>query len=422
MPRSRSVGGGLRASERRPPAIRWRILAALLLLAAIAYVVVFGLVRGPPSPAVAALPRAKAFHGRLSALAWPGQGEAAVAIEGVGRVGARGPRTPTPIASLAKVMTAYVVLHDHPLAPGAAGAQIRVSARDVATYRSDRATGQSVAAVRAGERLSERQALEALLLPSGNNIATLLANWVAGSEAAFVAKMNSQARVLGLAHTHYVDASGLNPGTVSTASDQVRLGLAALRIPAFRQIVAMPQAILPVAGLQYNVDALLGRHGIVGVKTGSTSEAGGCFLFAAHTRVRGHRATVVGAVLHQLATRRQPSIIAQAFDATAALLGTVPKALTRLTVIHRGEALATVRVPWAPPSALRAARSIALLGWRGLPINTTIVPAPRLELPISAGEVVATASVTAGEQRARVSLLAAQPLPQASFGWRLSHP
>jgi D-alanyl-D-alanine carboxypeptidase (penicillin-binding protein 5/6) len=399
-----------------------RILAVLLVLAAIAYVIVFGLVRSLPGAAVAAVPRAKVFPGRPSALAWPAQGQAAVAIEGVGRLGARGLQTPTPTASLAKVMTAYVVLHDHPLAPGASGPRIRVSARDAATYRADRATGQSVAAVRAGERLSERQALEALLLPSGNNIAALLANWDAGSQAAFLAKMNAQARALGLAHTRYVDASGLSPGTVSTASDQVRLGLAALRMLAFRRIVAMPQVTLPVAGRQYNVNALLGRHGIVGVKTGSTSRAGGCFLFAAHTLVRGYRATVVGAVLHQLATRRQPSIIEQAFHTSAALLGSVTKALTRFAVIHRGQTLATVRVPWASPAALQASRSIALLGWPGLPINTRIVRAPRLALPLRAGQAVAAAVVTVGDQHARVPLIAAQPLPQASFGWRLSHP
>ena len=199
------------------------------MLAAVVYVVVFGLVRGLPGAAVAGLPRARAFPGRPPVLAWPAQGQAAVALEGVGLLGARGPRTPTPIASLAKVMSAYVVLRDHPLTPGAGGPGISVSARDVATFPADRATGQSVVAVRAGERLSERQALEGLLLPSGNNIATLLANWDAGSEAAFVAKMNAEARALGLAHTRYVDASGLNPGTVSTASDQVRLALAALR-------------------------------------------------------------------------------------------------------------------------------------------------------------------------------------------------
>lgn len=103
---------------------------------------------------------------------------------------------------------------------------------DVAVDRADRAAGQSVVTVVTGERLTERQALEGLLLPSGNNIATLLARWDAGSEAAFVAKLNAQARALGLTHTRYADASGEQAGTVSTAGDEVRLAMLALEVPA----------------------------------------------------------------------------------------------------------------------------------------------------------------------------------------------
>jgi serine-type D-Ala-D-Ala carboxypeptidase (penicillin-binding protein 5/6) len=115
------------------------------------------------------------------------------------------------------------------------------------------------------------------LLPSGNNLATLLARWDASSEAVFVAKMNAQARALHLAHTRYVDASGLSAGTASTARDQVSLAMVALEVAVLRQIVAMRQATLPVAGRQYNLNAMLGNDGIVEVKTGSTSHARGCF-------------------------------------------------------------------------------------------------------------------------------------------------
>jgi len=132
-----------------------------------------------------------------------------------------------------------------------------------------------------GEKLTERQALEALLIPSGNNIGAMLAGWDAGSQGAFVAEMNAQAGSLGLRSTRYADASGADPATVSTAGDQFVLTLRALQIPAFRQIVAMPQVTLPVAGVVYNVNSALGHDGIVGVKTGSSSPAGGCLAFAA---------------------------------------------------------------------------------------------------------------------------------------------
>lgn len=124
-----------------------------------------------------------------------------------------------PIASLAKIMTGYVVLRDRPLPAAGPGPVITVAAADAAAYARDQRQGQSVVRVAAGEKLTERQALEAMLIPSGNNIASLLARWDAGSEAAFAAKMNTRARQLGLGGTRYGDASGADPATVSTAAD-----------------------------------------------------------------------------------------------------------------------------------------------------------------------------------------------------------
>src|SRR5262249_54165545 len=152
--------------------------------------------------------------------------------------------------------------------------RLTVTRAGVAAYRRDVKQGQSVVKVVAGEKLSEWQALAALLIPSGNNIADLLAAWDAGSLPAFEAKMNGQARSLGLQGTRYADASGADPGTVSTAADQFRLAVRALQMPVFRQIVALPQVRLPVTGLAYNVNFGLGHLGIDGVKTGSTPQAG----------------------------------------------------------------------------------------------------------------------------------------------------
>src|SRR6266487_1044764 len=84
--------------------------------------------------------------------------------------------------------------------------------------------GDSLVPVAAGERISERQALVALLLSSADNMAWILARWDAGSEGAFVARMNSTASRLGMTSTRYTDPSGLARTTVSTAADQVRLG------------------------------------------------------------------------------------------------------------------------------------------------------------------------------------------------------
>jgi D-alanyl-D-alanine carboxypeptidase (penicillin-binding protein 5/6) len=396
-------------------------LPAVLLLLVAAYAVAM-LLRGVPDAAVAATQRTEAFPGTRVALTWPARGEAAVGVEGVGLTGAHGSSRPTPIASIAKVMTAYLVLRNHPLRRDRTGPLITVHPTDVAVYRADRASGQSVLDVQAGERLTERQALEGLLLPSGNNVATLLARWDAGSQRAFVARMNALARALGLAHTHYADASGARAATVSTAADQVRLAMLALRVRAFRQIVAMPQVNLPVAGRQYNVDALLGKDGIVGVKTGSTSQAGGCFVFAADGRVAGRPVTVVGAVFHQLATGAQPSILAQVFHATTSLLASARRGLARRQVVRRGSTLAYVTTPWGDRVAVEASRSVSFLGWSRLPIHLTVTPDHRLAAPLTAGETIGTALVSAGEQSARVGLVVSRAVPGPSLGWRLSNP
>ena len=203
------------------------------------------------------------------------------------------------IASVAKVMTAYVVLRDHPLRAGQDGPTITLTDADVAD--TDRRAGQdeSVVPIAAGEQLTERQALQALLLPSANNIAAVLARWDAGSASRFVARMNATARSLGMTHTRYTDPSGYDDATVSTAADQVRIVDRAMRLPVFASIVATPSATLPVAGTVHNTNRLLGYDGFVGVKTGSDSAAGGCFAFRAIRWIDGKRTTITGVVLGQ---------------------------------------------------------------------------------------------------------------------------
>src|SRR5206468_8503063 len=144
-------------------------------------------------------------------------------------------------------MTAYVILHDHPLSANGSGPDITVEPSEAAEYPSQVADGDSLVAIAAGEMLTERQALEALLLPSADNMAWILARWDAGSQAAFVARMNTTARRLGMTATHYTDPSGLSASTTSTAADQVRLGMAAMREPTLAQIVALRSAVIPVA-------------------------------------------------------------------------------------------------------------------------------------------------------------------------------
>jgi D-alanyl-D-alanine carboxypeptidase (penicillin-binding protein 5/6) len=207
-----------------------------------------------------------------------------------------------PVASVAKLMTAFVVLQDHPLSGGGSGPDITVEPSEAAAYPVQARDGDSLVAVAAGEVISEHHALEALLLPSADNMAWILARWDAGSQAAFTAKMNATARRLGMTGTSYTDASGLDPSTTSTAADQVRLGMAAMQVPALAAITAMPTAVVPVAGEIRNTNTLLGQDGIAGLKTGSTQAAGGCLLIAAWQEVSGRNTLIVAATFGQPGT------------------------------------------------------------------------------------------------------------------------
>jgi serine-type D-Ala-D-Ala carboxypeptidase (penicillin-binding protein 5/6) len=234
----------------------------------------------------------------LPSTLWPAYGQAAVQI-GRSQVQAGPNQHAAPIASVAKVMTAYLVLRDHPLQLGEDGPTITLTEADVAD--TDRRLGQneSVVPIAAGEQLTELQALQALLLPSANNIAAVLARWDAGSVEGFVARMNATAQSLGMTHTRYTDPSGYDDATVSTAADQVRIVDQAMRLPVFAGIVATPSATLPVAGTVYNTNILLGHDGFVGVKTGSTGPAGGCVAFRAIRWIDGKRTTITGVVMGQ---------------------------------------------------------------------------------------------------------------------------
>jgi D-alanyl-D-alanine carboxypeptidase (penicillin-binding protein 5/6) len=234
----------------------------------------------------------------LPSTVWPAYGQAAVQV-GQSEVQAGPNQHAAPIASVAKVMTAYLVLRDHPLGLGRDGPVITLTDADVADTDRRRGQGESIVPVVAGEQLTERQALEALLLPSANNIAAVLARWDAGSVEGFVDRMNATARSLGMADTRYTDPSGYDDATVSTAADQVRVVQRAMRLPVFASIVATSSTTLPVAGTVRNTNTLLGYGGFVGVKTGSTPAAGGCFAFRAIRRIEGKRTTVTGVVLGQ---------------------------------------------------------------------------------------------------------------------------
>jgi serine-type D-Ala-D-Ala carboxypeptidase (penicillin-binding protein 5/6) len=312
------------------------LLAALACLAAFAVANLTtspsGSATSPPGTITPAAGTGARAPERLAAVSWPADGVSAADISGFGVVAGPGATRPVPIASVAKVMTAYVILHDHPLPVNGSGPVIAVQSSEAAAYPSQASDGDSLVPVVAGERLTERQALEALLLPSADNMAWILAQWDAGSQAAFVARMNATARRLSMTGTSYTDPSGLDPSTVSTAADQVRLGMAAMGVPALAAIVAMPTAVVPEAGVVRNYNTLLGQDGIVGLKTGSMQAAGGCVVLAAWHHAGTRNTLIVAATFGQPGTAQ--TILPNALNAGHMLVLALDGALSDDKVKH----------------------------------------------------------------------------------------
>ncbi len=231
----------------------------------------------------------------------PAQGSFALSTSADGSVATHDPTIERPIGSVAKAMTALLVVRVHPLAVGSSGPSLTMTGADVALYRHAQAEGGSAVPVRAGEVLTERDLLLALLLPSANNIAETLATWVSGTRVAFIAQLNATAAALGMEHTHFADPSGFSAQTVSSAADLVVLAESVVANPALAELVSVRQALLPDGTIVRNLDILLGEQpGWLGVKTGWTGAAGGCLLFAARESYATNRGvTVWGAVLGQ---------------------------------------------------------------------------------------------------------------------------
>ncbi len=404
-----------------PKRRRWRrpvvVLLVVVVLAAVAFVG-FQLTRSVPSPVVhTSVPVSLRAPGAAPALPWPAKGEAVVGLAGQGALGSAGGNAPVPIASVSKIMAAWVVLHDHPLGPADPGPPVAITPDDVAQYNAAVAGKESSVKVAAGEMITERQILDAWLVGSADNMSSVIANWDAGNDAAFVAKMNATAASLGMTATHYVDLDGLNAGTVSTAGDQLALAQVAMANPTFAAIVAQPEVTLPVAGRVFNFDRLVGKDGIIGVKTGNTNAAGSNWVFAADRVVGNQHVTVLGVVLGQPG----PSAPQPALDAGRALLDAAGPALTTVTVVPAGQRAASVTAAWAS-GAVPASTStpVSFLGWPGMQVQAQFHP-QHVGSSFPAGTVVGYLTVRANGQVQRVPVRATSALPGPSLQWRVRH-
>lgn len=346
-----------------------------------------------------------------AALPWPAQGQAAIGVQGMGVVAGTPTPRPMPMASIAKVMTALLTLQAKPLAPGQQGPDIAVTDADQQAYEAAANNGESVVPVQSGQTLSEYQALQGLLVAAGDNVASLLSRWVAGSEAAFVAQMNSRAVQLGLHQTSFADSSGLSPANVSIPGDLVLLGQAAMAVPALAEIVGQPQVTVPLMGVVPNFNTALGQSGIVGIKTGILPPAGADFLFA------GQEATATGPTLVVGAVQGIPSQD-ETFASAKALLEAVRSNVRSAAIVTSGQRVGRYETQWNASADLVATRSLTVPVWPGATVRARLAVAQH-GAPVQARAPVGNLEVEVNGTVQKVPVATAGTLGGPAVGWRL---
>ncbi|MFJ9601733.1 D-alanyl-D-alanine carboxypeptidase [Streptomyces althioticus] len=372
---------------------RIKIWTPLVLLLVIVFAVVQNFRPLPTPTLVLTAQDSYTFEGGKPQIPWPENGQAALDVEGIGTFGSSGEQKPVPIASVAKVMTAYVILRDHPLKSGADGPKIEI---DKAAEEQSDAGQESTVDVTEGDAISEREAVEAILIASANNVARLLARWDAGSEEAFVEKMNEAAEDLGMSDTTYTDPSGLNDTTVSTAVDQVKLARAAMQQPAFREVAAMME-YTDYKGVKHgNWNRLVGKDDVVGIKTGTTTSALGNLSFAAKKDVDGEVHRIVGAVLRQPEGGEDNTILSGALDAGHKLVLAGQDALRAETILRKGTVVGYADDGLGGRTPVVVTEDVKAVGWAGLEVKLTFAGT---ELPHTAEAGTEVGTLTVGDGR-----------------------
>ncbi|MCX5195264.1 serine hydrolase [Streptomyces sp. NBC_00249] len=362
---------------------------------------------------------------------WPAKGQAAVRIPGSGDIGTFGEQKPMPTASVAKVMTAYVILRDHPLLKNEPGPRITIDAKAVADGASEHES--RIESLTEGATFSQLDMLKMMMIPSANNISRLLARWDTGtdSEAAFVAKMNAAAKELGMDDTTYTDPSGLDAGTVSTAADQLKLAEAVMREEAFRAVVALPSATIEgLPGPIINNNDLLLAPGLSfkGIKTGSSTPAGGTLMWAAYKTIGEDTQLVLGTMMDQHVDGPDPdgaNSLKLVKENSRKVLEAVRTALGSTLVVRKGQVVGHVSDGLGGRTPLVATRDLSVIGVPGQKLRFSVGARPGAKgdpVPheAKAGTQVGVLTVGTAAGGQSVPVAVGKPLKEPSFVARVT--
>lgn len=398
---------------------RVKIWTPLVLLLLIVFAIA-QTVRPLPTPTLAlSADPTYTFDGGKLEMPWPGEGQGAAEVEGVGSLGTYGNQKAAPIASVAKIMTAYVILKDHPITGKQNGALIEVDKK--AGEEANR-PDESTAPIQEGQKYTERQMLQLLMIPSGNNVARLLARWDAKTEEAFVERMNAAAKDLGMTDSTYTDPSGLESTTRSTPADQLKLAKAVMQNDVFREIVNMPQADIPGIGKTiYNNNVILLEPGVSGIKTGSSTPAGGNLVWAADTIIDGKSRRIVGAVMGADLDGTLDAKLQRAIQNSLKLIKAAQKGVVSAAVVKKGDVVGYVDDGLGGRTPVVSTKDLKAIGWGGLTVSLKIGAGDK-PIPHSAKAGTTIGEVTVGTGTGKVSapVTLQSEMTEPTFGDKLT--
>jgi serine-type D-Ala-D-Ala carboxypeptidase (penicillin-binding protein 5/6) len=263
--------------------------------------------------------------------------------------------------------------------------------------------------------------------------------------------MNALAAVLGADHTHFVDASGYQPQSVSTAADMIRIAASGMAIPTFAKVAGMPSATLPLAGTVQNIVKLIGTDGVVGVKSGYTGQAAGCMVLAGYRSIHGKSVLVLASALGQQirapgptpavpaapgATTTTTTMSTVPYNAVEAqypllytgpivehLLDTTEAAVTPVPLARAGDVLGTATANWAGERhdvAAVATRGASLLAVPGQRVAVSTEPMAT-SVTRGAPDRVGTVRYSLGAQSEVVPLRRLHRVAVPTWWWKLLH-
>ncbi|MFB0632089.1 serine hydrolase [Streptomyces sp. AB3(2024)] len=385
------------------------------------------LLRPLPAPRLAGGDSSHTLEGNTT-IPWPAKGQGAVRVPGSGDIATFGEQKPVPTASVAKVMTAYVILKGHPLRKNDPGPLIEVDATAVADGNAEHES--RIEGLTAGTKFSQLDMLKMLMIPSANNIARLLARWDTGSSTpdAFVAKMNTAAKELGMNDTTYTDPSGLDARTVSTAADQLKLADAVMKEEAFRAVVALSQENIKglTKPLINNNGSLLLTSGlsIKGIKTGSSTPAGGTLMWAAYKTVGEQTPLILGTLMDQHADG--PDVdgadsLVLVKENSRKVIEAVRAALAEAPAVRKGQLVGYVDDGLGGRTPLVAAKDLSVIGVPGQQLRLSLGAGDK-SLPhgAKAGTEVGVLTVGDGDGARTVPVAVGKDLVEPSFGARVT--